>query len=690
MSTATAKIGLALDSSKPPCQAAEESITPRAARFSLVAAIRPQTPDPSTPELCWDDTPALSILGTPEDESDSDGGVSLAISSPSIVRKNRAKLRSAGLDVTPSKLLRDTFACAYEPPLSTRSTVLIKNFDSTERPKTASLELEENEHKFKDNHEDPLPEQNPDPVQISEHLSPRIISADHESPAQLQEKDLAPPFEVGCDLEEVIAPADQCDGIVASLGVFDESTSAVVDKLGSPTATVDPSTINIDGSGLSQDPGHHLRITVTWTPSATLFRLLPVDVIERLRACPIYCIATTKKDPKKRCGNKNAAKLTEDNVNILLKDLLEPMLLSNFSSIAKIVEGLAIQATCKHQHQKLIKSEFAALRAYAEQEGSHTAIKGKEKDIVTVDNYAAFYRWLLGLSKSPIHVQPRVKVEVKSNDRIPATPPMTKPDRVLDDDTPVKCRRFEVAKVRNSRQAGGVLEGSESPFAINMNWVERSRRKPPTLSPKSSQLDGLSIHLSYKFEPFTLSGKQQNMTPAALICYHLTRPLAPKDSTAEGYIYVYWNPGNFGYLKIGHTKHSNTDKRLNAWQSKCKVDARQITDPHKAVQFSVRHPLRVENLIHAELNRYRLQFRCPSPKCRAMHGEWFKVESTLAQQVIRKWSELLLYENGKLSQKFTTEEKLEELCKVTTLEMIAVHPQSRSSRRKPLRSSIGK
>lgn len=687
MSTAIAKIGLSLDSSKPPCQAAEESITPSAARLPLVAAIQTQTPDPSTPELCWDDTPALSIFGTPEDESDSDGGVSLAISSPSIARKNRAKLRSAGLDATPSKLLRDHFTVAYEPPLSTRPTVLIKNVDSTAPPKFASLEQEENEHKFRANHADSLPQPNPDALQMREPRSPQIISANHEPSVQLQEKDPAPPCDVGCDLEEVRSPVDQCDDIVAPLDVLDESTSAVIDKLGSTTAAVDPSTVNIDGTGLSQDPGHHLRISVTWTPSATLFRLLPVDVVKRLRDLPRVCVATTKARRPERCRNANAAKLTVDKVNQLLKELLEPMVLSNFSSIAKIVEGLAIQATCKHQHQKLIKSEFAALRAYAEHEGSHTAIKGKEKHIVTVDNYAAFYRWLQGLSENPMHVQPRVKVEV-SNDRVPGTAPMIKPDRLLDDDTPMKCRRFEIAKVRNSRQAGGVLEGSESPFAINMIWVQRSRRRPPTLSPKSSQFDTLSIHLSYKFEPFTLSSKQQMMTPAELIRYHLMRPLAPTDYTAEGYIYVYWNPGNFGYLKIGRTKHSNTDKRLKAWQSKCKVEVNQIADPHKGVQFSVRHPLRVENLIHAELNRYRLQFRCPV--CRAVHKEWFKVESNLAQHVIRKWSELLLYENGKLSPRFSTEEKLEELCKVTTLDMIAVHPQSRSSRRKPLRNSIRK
>ncbi|OJI95879.1 hypothetical protein ASPVEDRAFT_35185 [Aspergillus versicolor CBS 583.65] len=114
----------------------------------------------------------------------------------------------------------------------------------------------------------------------------------------------------------------------------------------------------------------------------------------------------------------------------------------------------------------------------------------------------------------------------------------------------------------------------------------------------------------------------------------LTRPLAPKDSTQTGFIYVFWYPGGFGHVKIGYTK--DVEKRMKEWSKQCGRKLEKYFPSEQADMEPVPHRLRVEQLVHAELARYRKEEpRCG--ECGKRHIEWFEVDVNFAISVVQKW-----------------------------------------------------
>ncbi|KAL4916395.1 T5orf172 domain-containing protein [Aspergillus aurantiobrunneus] len=114
----------------------------------------------------------------------------------------------------------------------------------------------------------------------------------------------------------------------------------------------------------------------------------------------------------------------------------------------------------------------------------------------------------------------------------------------------------------------------------------------------------------------------------------LTRPLARKDSTETGLIYVFWYPGAFGHVKIGYTK--DIGKRMASWERQCGRKPDKYFPSEKADVEPVPHRLRVEQLVHAELAQYRRQ----EPKCETCGGkhiEWFEVDVAFAISIVQKW-----------------------------------------------------
>jgi hypothetical protein len=128
-------------------------------------------------------------------------------------------------------------------------------------------------------------------------------------------------------------------------------------------------------------------------------------------------------------------------------------------------------------------------------------------------------------------------------------------------------------------------------------------------------------------------------TPSELIENLLTRGLLPSEEKA-GYIYMYWYPPNFGYLKIGHTTKT-PEKRFEQWQKQCK---HPIQDAHRQSRF-VKHVALVEKLVHAELRDRRVQeIDCI---CGRIHQEWFTVTPAQALKVLDKFASYMdqaLYE----------------------------------------------
>ncbi|KAI9374178.1 meiotically up-regulated gene 113-domain-containing protein [Aspergillus egyptiacus] len=115
----------------------------------------------------------------------------------------------------------------------------------------------------------------------------------------------------------------------------------------------------------------------------------------------------------------------------------------------------------------------------------------------------------------------------------------------------------------------------------------------------------------------------------------LIQPLTAKDVVHEAHIYIYWiDAAPVGHVKIGYAR--DVEARLKQWEGGCNRPLqRYFPNALEEIQ-PVPHALRVETLIHTELEAYRrVEPRCP--ECGKEHAEWFEVAGEVAARVVRKW-----------------------------------------------------
>ncbi|GAM38699.1 hypothetical protein TCE0_033r09637 [Talaromyces pinophilus] len=116
----------------------------------------------------------------------------------------------------------------------------------------------------------------------------------------------------------------------------------------------------------------------------------------------------------------------------------------------------------------------------------------------------------------------------------------------------------------------------------------------------------------------------------------LLEPLTQKEIKKVGILYVYWQPGNFGHLKIGYTH--DLEKRMKEWNRQCNKTM-EVYYPNRNDDkelIPVSHVYRVEKLVHTELkNLRRKEKNCSG--CGKNHIEWFEAPRDLAVAVVRKW-----------------------------------------------------
>ena len=114
-----------------------------------------------------------------------------------------------------------------------------------------------------------------------------------------------------------------------------------------------------------------------------------------------------------------------------------------------------------------------------------------------------------------------------------------------------------------------------------------------------------------------------------------------KNYPGQGLIYMYWIPGNFGFVKIGKTSGESTQRRLKHWIKKCGHPIEEYTRGEKELALQLPHAYRVEKLVHAELKDYRMKEKgCEG--CGSAHEEWFAVPQYHAIKVIEKWSSWII------------------------------------------------
>ena len=138
----------------------------------------------------------------------------------------------------------------------------------------------------------------------------------------------------------------------------------------------------------------------------------------------------------------------------------------------------------------------------------------------------------------------------------------------------------------------------------------------------------------------------RNLTP-----YNVKKPKTVADHAKnqlttqereDGFVYVYWVPGNFGLVKIGWTR-KEVDYRLNEWRKDCgHVPIRIFPQEYEAKKIP--HAKRVENMIHTELYKWRRREEmCKGRRC-GSHIEWFEVSNEVAVEVAEKWTEWMMKE----------------------------------------------
>jgi hypothetical protein len=119
----------------------------------------------------------------------------------------------------------------------------------------------------------------------------------------------------------------------------------------------------------------------------------------------------------------------------------------------------------------------------------------------------------------------------------------------------------------------------------------------------------------------------------------LTYPSQSLNYPGQGLIYMYWVPGNFGFVKIGKTSGESTERRLKEWRESCGHALEEYTRGETGLALQLPHAHRVERLVHTELKDYRIrEDRCENMKCGRAHIEWFYVPQDHALRVIEKWS----------------------------------------------------
>lgn len=139
------------------------------------------------------------------------------------------------------------------------------------------------------------------------------------------------------------------------------------------------------------------------------------------------------------------------------------------------------------------------------------------------------------------------------------------------------------------------------------------------------------------FKPYITKKLKNVSVPEALERLLLEPIRKKKEIEKAGIMYVYWQPSNFGHLKIGYTTR-DFEQRMQGWISRCNKTMEIYFPNRNDVQdfIPVSHVYRVERLVHMELkNLRRIEQNCPG--CGKDHIEWFEVSRDLAVAVVRKW-----------------------------------------------------
>ena len=346
----------------------------------------------------------------------------------------------------------------------------------------------------------------------------------------------------------------------------------------------------------------------TDTGSQALSRILPFNTVKRLIDDPGRCAASITRERSRRC--LNTTKWSQGlNAKVLdcISELRHPVARSD---ALKHIELLVSGVLCtKGQHRKIASTALAKLRTSFE-EHSWSPEKSKYRAEFSSADTAAFPAWVRALTDANLDV-----------DAANAPSAFSQVDSKLVTKIQIMSDRH-MAEARTS----GIFSGDRS----SLTYTSRQLRSMMVTNSVTST--GIQQFIPYRT-------KRTSKPVSDLLRETLEKSLTSRAKT-DGLIYMYWYPGNFGYIKIGYTGRKTISKRLAEWKRQCKHEAQPHWTSEMQSAGRVPHVYRVEALVHAELNDYRFQEKCKG--CGKNHIEWFRVTVEMARRVIEKWSNWMI------------------------------------------------
>ncbi|KEF62610.1 uncharacterized protein A1O9_00583 [Exophiala aquamarina CBS 119918] len=643
---------------KPVSQVAKALGTPPSGASRLVYGNISDTPAPAVPDLSWGDTPPTKNGPlTPKGDFDFDAGDSLPLS-PLAARKAGTKARKLAASNTSLLGLDDDLlenqglgsnyllASGYVPQSHTslveRKRVVLNAQHGTEQSKS-SVKTESCEVVYTATSPGGPPSSRHHAAAYSvsqikieaedSSVHPRAVEASCLSLEKTSERQVglgtnAPTVSATISATSVKAESTL---LKPDVGVVSEAKPEVTGATLTTESSPNPSTSKFS-------------VALVWGLSKTLSQILPLEAVARLKSSPRQCVATTQKD--KRCCNPNSAKLTEDMVADLLKQISPLKRPFEVSVVAKHIRALVAQATCLHTHQRTAKKYLESLCSYSWEINEITDRDPHEAKAIANMAASVFQLWLESLMKTPTEPEGTIKPINEDTCVVQKTLASTI------DLIKVMATMEDITLHHPDPAVAATSDYDNSRVVTTFTKTSRIKQAAKVLG---SVVSG--THLNHNFEKYVWPKSKINLTVQELIRQTLVRPLTSADMDRSGFIYIFWHPPSFGYVKIGYSKDVN--RRLRTWERKCGFTVDQHSQEDRGLVLRVNHLHRVESLIHAELKDDRVcEPRCPG--CGGSHIEWFHVSPAHALKVVAKWTSVSLYSGGVLKQGVD----VAELCKV--------------------------
>ena len=394
-------------------------------------------------------------------------------------------------------------------------------------------------------------------------------------------------------------------------------------------------------------PFNRAGSTNTFIFSEDLANVFPFDSLAILQQDPRRCIATTDKLVRCRNAMPDGFSVSAAEFAGTVRDISkESCMMSQLS----MLESLSKKILCrKGQHSKRARRSLQGLRVHTSARDNANG-PGKADSGLCIVSMKAFPSWLEALSSCTTACEQSCVTLVDEHVSIMANRLVN--ENFKEGSTSLAIARSEASTLSSQRSSSAAVRASAT-SSVHSHRV----------------LLHASLHCGpQKFQQWRPNSR---LTVPQLIRQTLEKQIGKRSQDA-GYVYIYWNPGNFGYVKIGFTAATTVEGRLSQWGSECNHGVEEyIGDIGRQ---RVPHVYRIECLIFAELRDFRLkELNCPCG--RKEHQEWCKIGPQHVAKVRQKWEDFMLeqerYESGgggQFLRHTVSDKELDRLCRPLPVE----------------------